>query len=1006
MKDTLLVPKIRRWQSGSGTGSTEYKSALEWKAATPQTHIPKLHVQEPTEILSEDHQELATANPDLELISGPGYSSPKNGVRLHKMDISEQLRCMSELSNVAEDEVYVASPHPWNFHHRERSEFEASGRSRHSREMSSTGVDSASVPSAWGRVRTPIRDTSSSIYSRPTSAGPNPLDRPCSTIPDQGQMEQIVDLTTLFADWPLKPFQSTEEVNRKLSVVSQKSAASEHRDKPLPPTPNGSRQQSSVRSFVTAADNNDSTSIKWLSPQQRSILNEDTSSILTKASKASRFFEKLSPPKKLVRKRRSIFKFLRPGSRKQQGRSISTPTLSAKSPGSRSTYDGPSDDPALLTVQYELTDQPSHATRSMSMSHLGQVQHTDTSNQLLSPHPLQRRPTMAEYERKLSVAGDDRRRPSMVNPQRMMEIHEEDHGESVGLRRKLSRAHALKDDASPLMAQALEKHHQEKALFRSASKQRESLKSAHSGSLLGSPGAAQEGSVLNANSIDEREETLHPLSTPDTAHSTRKSRSSAGLAPPQHSVASSSRRASAVGVAATPSFKSAPSQGILQSSQTQKPRIGTSLNSWSRYPSHTRAERCGPAGRADLVLTRDFAVDINPADIHVADETEPSSPVSKRSEKVRSKKRRASLPKSRSMTFSSIVRYYSNIFHSSSGTGQNRRTSVSTGGRLDYPELEMLPPPSVEATSHHHHSHWDPFEGLKEDAHKIKEYVVEEEEKIEGYVRQEEDKFEHFVRDEEDKIEGFVRKEEDELEGFVKKEEQKLMTYVKEEEGKLMHHRHHSASHLSSGRNSPFKEASVFGASHEHGQYHTLRRDTMIGPTDDVDDPLRPIENSKNLEIGMALDGTQSVTTEKTTKSTSKADQWSGVYKEYILEPNSTESSAATNSGHDSVEPTTAATTMAPPALKPVKPRSPEQPKQLDPTATIRRFPSVTVVDDCKGHFRSVSLISVKTNKSNKCERSSTHDLLELIQAREREERDKLLKSVRITVSTEAIDLN
>ena len=70
--------------------------------------------------------------------------------------------------------------------------------------------------------------------------------------------------------------------------------------------------------------------------------------------------------------------------------------------------------------------------------------------------------------------------------------------------------------------------------------------------------------------------------------------------------------------------------------------------------------------------------------------------------------------------------------------------------------------------------------------------------------------------------------------------------------------------------------------------------------------------------------------------------------------------------------------------------RSPEQPKRLDPKASVRRFPSVTVVDDRKGHSRSVSLISVKIDGGG-VYRSSTNDLVHLIQAREREERDKLL---------------
>ena len=56
---------------------------------------------------------------------------------------------------------------------------------------------------------------------------------------------------------------------------------------------------------------------------------------------------------------------------------------------------------------------------------------------------------------------------------------------------------------------------------------------------------------------------------------------------------------------------------------------------------------------------------------------------------------------------------------------------------------------------------------------------------------------------------------------------------------------------------------------------------------------------------------------------------------------------------------------MPPPLLKSTKGRrSPTQQQfSLDPSAAIRRFPSVTVVDDRKGHWRSVSFISVKSSK-------------------------------------------
>lgn len=59
-------------------------------------------------------------------------------------------------------------------------------------------------------------------------------------------------------------------------------------------------------------------------------------------------------------------------------------------------------------------------------------------------------------------------------------------------------------------------------------------------------------------------------------------------------------------------------------------------------------------------------------------------------------------------------------------------------------------------------------------------------------------------------------------------------------------------------------------------------------------------------------------------------------------------------------------------------------------SSVVRRFPSVTVVDDRKGHWRSISLISAQSGKSL---RNSTNDLLDLIKEAEHMEREKLMKA-------------
>ena len=116
----------------------------------------------------------------------------------------------------------------------------------------------------------------------------------------------------------------------------------------------------------------------------------------------------------------------------------------------------------------------------------------------------------------------------------------------------------------------------------------------------------------------------------------------------------------------------------LQTSST------TSRSSWSRYPSHTRAERSSsPAGEADNVIARDFAT--GPQAVLRGDRKP------KRGFSLLGKK------KSRSMTFGkNMMKTISRLYKSRStdfrpSTG-NHRTSVNIGGVLEYPELEVLAP--------------------------------------------------------------------------------------------------------------------------------------------------------------------------------------------------------------------------------------------------------------------------------------------------------------------------
>ncbi|KAL8638847.1 MAG: hypothetical protein Q9226_008953 [Calogaya cf. arnoldii] len=96
-----------------------------------------------------------------------------------------------------------------------------------------------------------------------------------------------------------------------------------------------------------------------------------------------------------------------------------------------------------------------------------------------------------------------------------------------------------------------------------------------------------------------------------------------------------------------------------------------SVDSWTRYPSHTFAERNEAATERDNINARDFAVS-------------PTLP------------RKMSSKKSRSMTFPKRVRHKITTFYTTRRSDLRRynaghRSSIAHGGRLEYPELEIPP---------------------------------------------------------------------------------------------------------------------------------------------------------------------------------------------------------------------------------------------------------------------------------------------------------------------------
>ncbi|KAI4145857.1 MAG: hypothetical protein LQ340_006138 [Diploschistes diacapsis] len=101
-----------------------------------------------------------------------------------------------------------------------------------------------------------------------------------------------------------------------------------------------------------------------------------------------------------------------------------------------------------------------------------------------------------------------------------------------------------------------------------------------------------------------------------------------------------------------------------------------STDSWARWPSHTRNERAGSAGLADKVRTYDFATRHELS----------------RSDSMIERTKQKHVPISGSRNFFDIIRdRYINERSDLLRLERGYRSSVSTGGVLKYPDLELLP---------------------------------------------------------------------------------------------------------------------------------------------------------------------------------------------------------------------------------------------------------------------------------------------------------------------------
>lgn len=854
-----------------------------------------------------------------------------DSVHLHNMQISQHLRSQSQLSSATSTND---SSKPWNQrllgHISLNSVVCSATGSGHQRNMPS--IDSASPPDCAARPI--IADASSSIYSRSQSMHD-----------DQQLFLYDISFNSLHNDSHVvdPPLERESDTNSPLQDFAISSTACDN----LPVVGEKAYTVGSTSRSEFAGSYEDSHDS---SAPACSLSRSSSSGSLGKLSK---FKEDLrtSLETKATKKRRSLLHLLFPKLTREKLRSLSTPLLPTTIPFS-ALYDGPSDEPSLLEPPRDTTRD--HVNRSVSFEQLNvePPQSSASGSMLTSPGLSPNTQSLADYERHLSMSGDDRRRKSVVSVESSKVVQEDDHNRSVT--RKLNRAAPLlgggrKGADNILMEKALRQHQLEKAALVRANRK---ISDASSNPVQAPLFNISFGSST-ASTLGGRSAALDDLDPLDAGSNTtaRRSQSMQHLRSPAMSH-TPSRPFAATNIMSRHTVNT---QSHVSS--RGRHRSAGHLASWSRFPSHTRSQRCGSAGQEDNVVHRDFAYATGQEDRNstTAKSTTPASSYGRISKPALLKKRNW-IVRSRSLTFDTVFRYYSNLFTSSAA--RNRRSSIAIGGRLEHPELEVLPPifpahpyglpPHVNSSGRVTQF----VDHLKEEGHHLKE-------------------------------EGQHLKEE------IKQDAHDLLAYPRS-------YLHHSQLQKDAG---PLEN--------ELNKSRTDSSGDGRGTASSCSSPVAPsfhFENSSG-ELPGNFDGAVDSLSESDEgmQRVLGARKLSQMYQAFVHLPNSLEEDreaeeqyqqeivtgssalshhllASDTLSKASTEKRTASDTLAVP-ISACRPG--------DKGIIVRRFPSVTVMDDRKGHWRSISLISAKSGISL---RNSTNDLLDRIKESETIEREKLMR--------------
>lgn len=239
--------------------------------------------------------------------------------------------------------------------------------------------------------------------------------------------------------------------------------------------------------------------------------------------------------------------------------------------------------------------------------------------------------------------------------------------------------------ADHVWEKALKAHQDEKlSMFRPKNKER---------ALQASPFRKRSGSVTNRRLGVQDAESPSDNSAPPLEPHTPETAAEAHQKMPRRSAMKGNGESSTIQVAEA--FES----------QGDSPTV---VGAWGSYPSHTRNGRVSSAGKQDRVEIRDFALEAAirrvpeisrdyEEDLIDPMERNPSPPLLPGEKKRKKKIGTSKMAKSHSMTFGRklIKSYYTDIFKSSSMEyrrhGHGHRSSVTSGGNLAQPELELLP---------------------------------------------------------------------------------------------------------------------------------------------------------------------------------------------------------------------------------------------------------------------------------------------------------------------------